>query len=196
MSEITSTNACLVIIDMVNGFIHEGPMADASIKNIIVNIEELIKSFHQNHQPIIAFLDKHPENAKEFTAFVPHCVANTSESEWVEELLSYQNDVLFIEKNSVNGFLAPDFQQWFEKAPLYQQYVITGCVSDICVLQFALTLQAYIHQHNLDATVTVCEDAIATFDAPFHPKDTYHTMAIAFMKQCGIHITTSKEITL
>ncbi len=181
-------SSCLIIIDMVNGFMVEGPMADASIRNIIGNIIELIKCFKQTDSPILAFLDRHPEDAKEFSAYPAHCVTGTSESEWVDELKPYSNDVQFIEKNSVNGFLSPQFQEWLKKEGSFREYVITGCVTDICVLQFASTLQAYIHQHNLDSIVTVAANAVDTFDAPHHPKKEFHEFALTLMKQYGINV--------
>ncbi len=188
MNDIRNESSCLVIIDMVNGFMVEGPMADASIKDIIGNIIELIKCFKQANEPIIAFLDRHPQDAKEFLAYPSHCVSGTSESEWVDELKPYAQDVCFIEKNSVNGFLAPAFQKWFSDSGYFKEYVITGCVTDICVLQFASTLQAYIHQHNLDSIITVVANAVATFEAPGHPKELYHDFALTLMKQYGIRV--------
>ncbi len=188
MSQKVNESSCLVIIDMVNGFMVEGPMADASIKDIIGNIIELIKCFKQANEPIIAFLDRHPKDAKEFSAYPSHCVDGTSESEWVDELKPYSQDVRFIEKNSVNGFLAPGFQQWLSETGIFRNFVITGCVTDICVLQFASTLQAYIHQHNVESQVTVVAQAVATFDAPSHPKGVYHDFALALMKQNGIRV--------
>ncbi|PKM69571.1 MAG: cysteine hydrolase [Firmicutes bacterium HGW-Firmicutes-19] len=188
MNYKSNDSSCLIIIDMVNGFMVEGPMADASIRNIIGNIIELIKCFKRSDAPILAFLDRHPSDAKEFSAYPAHCVVGTSESEWVDELKPYAQDVTFIEKNSVNGFLSPQFQDWMKENGHFHEYVITGCVTDICVLQFASTLQAYIHQHNLDSIVTVAANAVDTFDAPNHPKKEFHEFALTLMKQYGINV--------
>lgn len=188
MNEKLNDSSCLIIIDMVNGFMVEGPMADASIKNIIVNIIELIKCFKQSDSPVLAFLDHHMEDSKEFSAYPAHCVIGTSESEWVDELKPFAKDVTFIEKNSVNGFLSPDFQNWMKQAGNFREYVVTGCVTDICVLQFASTMQAYIHQHNLDSVVTVVANAVDTFDAPNHPKKDFNEFALTLMRQYGINV--------
>jgi nicotinamidase-related amidase len=188
MNVKSSDSSCLIIIDMVNGFMVEGPMADASIKNIIGNIIELIKCFKRADAPILAFLDHHSADSKEFSAYPAHCIAETPESEWVDELKPFASDVTFIEKNSVNGFLSPQFQDWINNAPQFKEYVITGCVTDICVLQFASTLQAYIHQHDLESIVTVVANAVDTFDAPNHPKEYFHQFALTLMKQYGINV--------
>jgi nicotinamidase-related amidase len=188
MNAKNNDSSCLIIIDMVNGFMVEGPMADASIRNIIGNIIELIKCFKQTNSPILAFIDHHPADAKEFSAYPAHCVEGTFESEWVDELKPYSQDVRFIEKNSVNGFLSPQFQDWMNQTGVFKEYVITGCVTDICVLQFASTLQAYIHQHNLDSLVTVVSTAVDTFDAPAHPKKVFHDFALTLMRQYGINV--------
>ena len=190
----SSTKSCLVVIDMINGFIQQGPLADPSIASIIGSIETLIKQFKQHDWPIIALVDQHREDAKEFQAFPAHCIKASEESELVDQLKPYQQDMVMLAKNSVNGFLAPDFIAWFEQQPSYKQYVITGCVTDICVLSFAMTLQAYIHQHQLDSEVIVVADGVDTFTTLTHDKATYHNMALAMMKQIGISIKLAKEL--
>lgn len=189
-----SQASTLVIIDMINGFVVDGPLADPSISSIISSIEALIKHFKQMQWPIIALNDHHEEDAKEFAAFPEHCIKASLESELVAPIKAYQSDLTILKKNSVNGFLAPAFQDWFNQAPLYKEYVITGCVTDICVLSFAMTLQAYIHQHQLDSKVVVVSDGVDTFATPTHDKETFHQMALTLMKQIGISIKEAKEI--
>jgi len=178
---------------MVNGFIHHGPMADHGITNIINNIERLIKHFKTIENPIVAFIDKHPSDAKEFLVYPAHCLIDDSQSEWIDELLPYHIDTVFFHKNSTNGFLAPEFQEWFKEQQPFLKYYVVGCVTDICVLQFASTLQAYIHQHQLDSEVIVIEDAVETFDSPSHPRSLYNEMAFTLMKQYGIKILNTEQ---
>ena len=53
----------LVIIDMVNGFTKEGPMADRGINHINEKIIELINEFVQKDYDIISIQEGHKENA-------------------------------------------------------------------------------------------------------------------------------------
>src|SRR5690554_5690918 len=105
----TSNASVLMIVDMINGFVKEGPLADPTICSIIKPIDKIIKDFKQKDYPIVALCDAHQENSKEFNAFLPHCIKGTKESELIDEFKLYQEDIKMIEKNSVNGFLSPEF---------------------------------------------------------------------------------------
>ena len=70
-------NRLLVIIDMVNGFVKEGALADKEINNITPNIIKLINEFVKNKDDIISFQEGHNQNSKEFQSFPKHCVLGT-----------------------------------------------------------------------------------------------------------------------
>lgn len=184
----TSAQSCLIIIDMINGFINEGALADQAIAHIIKPIEEIIKDFKQKEYPVIALCDTHQSESTEFNAFAPHCLAGTYESELVDEFKVYGDLITRLDKNSINGFLAPAFQAWFEKQPIYKNYIVVGCVTDICVLNFASTLMAYLHEHNYDSQVIVSEDTSDTFHLEGHNKAIFNEMAYTLMKQLGVHV--------
>lgn len=184
----TSNQSCLFIVDMINGFVKEGPLADQAICSIIKPIEQIIKDFKQKNYPIVAFSDAHQEDSKEFEAFIPHCIEGTKESELIDEFIPYQDDMVIIKKNSTNGFLAPDFIKWFEKQPVYKNYIITGCVTDICVLQLAASMIGYVHQHNLDARVIISKNTSETFDIENHPRESYNFMATTLLAQLGVQV--------
>ena len=189
----TSTQSCLVIVDVINGFIKEGPMADQSIAHIIKPIEEIIKDFKSKGYPIIALCDAHEKDSREFSAFLPHCIAGSHESELVDELKVYEDVIVRLNKNSINGFLAPEFIAWFKDQPIYKNYVVVGCVTDICVLNFASTLLAYLHEHNYESNVIVTTDTSDTFHIENHNKAIFNEMAYTLMKQLGVlvydHVT-------
>ena len=66
--------------------------------------------------------------------------------------------------------------------------MLVGCCTDICVMQFALSLKTYLNQMNMAKQVVVKENGVATYDAPYHPANEYHSMAINMMAQSGIVI--------
>lgn len=165
------------VVDMINGFLNEGNLADNKIKDIIPNIVELLKKY-----PAIFFKDSHDELASEFSHFPIHCVKNTFESEIVVELQPYANQI--IEKNSTNGFHVLDVKM----LEAYDEFIICGCCSDICVLHFALSLKTYLDQFNIDKKINVYENSIATFNTETHPAPEYQKMALSIMKLAGINI--------
>jgi nicotinamidase-related amidase len=184
----TSNQSCLFVVDMINGFVKEGPLADPTICSIIKPIEQIIKDFKQKNYPIVAFCDSHHEDSKEFEAFLPHCIVGTQESELIDELLPYQKDMVLIKKNSTNGFLAPEFISWFKKQPVFTNYIIVGCVTDICVLQLASSMIAYVHQHNLDAKVIISKNTSETYQIENHPRESFNYMAYTLLEQLGVQV--------
>ena len=104
------------------------------------------------------------------------------ESEIIDELKPYVKET--IQKNSTNTFHVLDKKMLED----YDSFVIVGCCSDICVMQFALSLKTYLNQMNMDKKVCVPLNCIATYDAPLHSAEEYHKMALNIMAQSGIII--------
>ncbi len=190
-----SDQSCLMIVDMINGFVKEGPLADPAICSIIKPIEQIIKDFKQNNNPIVAFCDAHEPSAQEFKVFPIHCVKKTPESDIIDEYQPYMADTKVFYKNSVNSFFAPGFETWLKKQPLYKEYIVTGCVTDICVFQLAASLIAYFHQHNLDTEVIVTKDTSETFEIEGHPRESYNFMAYTLLNQLGVKVLEHYEST-
>ena len=49
--ELEKIKELLIVVDMVNGFVREGAMADSYIEHIIKPIEHMINEFLNNHFP-------------------------------------------------------------------------------------------------------------------------------------------------
>ncbi|WP_300913264.1 cysteine hydrolase family protein [Faecalibaculum rodentium] len=173
----------LFVVDMINGFAKQGALADPAISDAAPNIRRLIQSLNA---PAWFVADEHDWNAREFDAFPPHCLKNTEESDIIDELADCVEHR--IPKNSTNTFFAPDFQMFLqEQGSQYHDWVITGCCTDICVLQFALALKAFFNQTEQDRRVIVPADCTATYhmdeihDGPFWQKT-----ALDLMKAAGV----------
>jgi nicotinamidase-related amidase len=184
MKKFRSSQSVLFIIDMIEGFVNEGPLSDRTIAHIVPNIRRLVDKFIIEGHPIIAINDAHNINSTQFSAFPPHCLSSTKESMMISELTHPQIKVM--EKNSVNAFMSSQFQAWFKQAPIYERYIISGCVSDICILHFALTLNSYFHEHDIKTQVIVVSDGIETFHHEGHDRGYYHEASLKIMSQMGI----------
>lgn len=183
-------DSVLFIVDMNNGFAREGALASDRVEKIIPNIVEVIKKFKKNGERIVAFTDCHKEDAAEFKAFPPHCVEGTKECELVDEIKEYEDIIKLIKKNSTNAFLEEETQ--IEVNDLVnkgiKKWYITGCVTDICVKQFALTLKTYFNKENLDMDVIVIKNCVETYDAPWHSAEEMSKYSFIDMEQAGIII--------
>ena len=69
-----------------------------------------------------------------------------------------------------------------------QKVTIVGCCTDICVMNLAIPLQCYFDQENRDVEIIVPQDAVETYDAPYHKAEEWNDMAYKFMNQAGIKL--------
>lgn len=183
-SEIPSEGTAMVIVDAVNGFIREGAMSSKRIESIIPNIVSLMKKCKERDIPIAAFADCHSGNCAEFESFPPHCIKGTSESEIVDEIKN-EGGYKLIEKNSTNGFHEKEFRDCLEKNGK-SRFIVTGDCTDICVLQFCLSLKTWFTQRNLQSEIIIPLNCVETYDAPNHEAGFMSLAAYKILKDSGI----------
>lgn len=180
----------LIVVDMVNGFISEGQMADPKINHIIDENIRLINKFLEKDYPIIAFRDCHEQDSIEFKCFPEHCLKGTNESELVPELKQYENKMKVFEKNSTNGIYANGFIEYINNLNEVREFVITGCCTDICVMQLAISLKTYFNAINKNINIVIPMNAVETYNAPTHRSGEYNNMAFDLMHGVGIQIAS------
>ncbi len=179
----------LLVIDMINGFVKEGALADKQINNITPNIVKLVEKYINNNDDIISIQEGHTKSSKEFENFPPHCILGTEEAELIEELIPFKDKMKLIRKNSTSGFITDDFMRYMkDNENRLEEIVLTGCCTDLCILNFAIPLKTYINEHNLNIKVTIYKNAVETYDAPNHNRKEYNDMAFKIMQQNGIDI--------
>ncbi|MDQ7983194.1 MAG: isochorismatase family cysteine hydrolase [Spiroplasma sp.] len=172
----------IFVIDMVNGFCNQGNLASPMIKALIPKIESLIKKANNTKIKVIALNDHHQANNPEFNSYPSHCLENSIESELVPELKLAKIKV--IKKNSTNGF----FVVKQKKLLHYQNIIIIGCCTDICILQFALNCKTWANQNNKDCNIIVPMFLTTTFDNLNHPNKIINDLAWYTMLKNGINI--------
>jgi len=138
--------------------------------------------------------DHHLENASEFNVFPSHCVSGTEEAEIVDELKAFSDKAIVIHKHSTNGFLEADFQSWLSKSKI-KRFVIVGCCTDLCIIQFAVTLKTHFNSINEKSDILVVSEAIETYhlDVTNHPGDFMHIVAMKMMTDNGIKLVSLGE---
>ena len=192
LSIFDKAQTALIIVDMVNGFVKEGPLSSPRIPGILPAIKELLFHFNQYEMPVIAFADTHPKDSPEFATYLPHCLENTSESEIVDELKG-KDKYLLIRKNSTNGFHEKEFQEVLVTNPQLNTFVVTGCCTDICVLQFCLTLKTFFNMNNRVCRIIVPLDSVETFEFGSHDGGLMNILPLKLMQNAGIEIVKGIE---
>lgn len=189
MKKIEELKRLLIVVDMVNGFIKEGAMADSSINNITPNIVNTIGEFMSKMDAQVAFIkDTHELGCQEFKRYPVHCVKGTSEAELIDELIRFEKDSLVYEKNSTSTMFAPNFMNDINSMRKLREIIVIGCCTDICVMNLVIPMINYFDQMNRDIKIIVPTNMVETYDAPFHKRDEWNNLAYAAMKQAGAEI--------
>lgn len=192
LEDLESEKSALIIVDMINGFIREGPMMSERVEAIIPEIVELSKKCDKLKIQKIAFADNHTDVSPEFDSYPRHCLKGTSESEIVDEIKAAGGYVL-IPKNSTNGFLEEAFQKWLNTNDQTDTFIITGCCTVICVQQFAITLKTWFNKNNRYSRIIVPVNAVETYDLGPHDAELTNTMALYNMLINGVEVVKEVE---
>lgn len=176
----------VALIDLINGFAKEGAMASARVDRLCAPVADAARRLSEQGIPLLAFADCHAPQSPEFDSYPPHCLAETPESELTEEFDGLP--VTAIPKQSTNGAIEPAFQAWLDRHLQVENFLLMGDCTDICVLQFALTLKALFTRQNRRVRIVVPLHLTDTFDAPGHDADLYQAIAAKLMANGGIEI--------
>ena len=179
----------LVVVDMINGFINEGALADKYINHITENIISKIEEFKDKNCDIVTLQDAHSANSQEFKYFPSHCVIGSSEAELIPELKPYKNNMKLIRKNSTSGFMAKEFVNYLnDRIDNLDEIVIVGCCTDICIINLAIPLKNYLNENNQNIEITVPSNCVETYNSNVHNRKEYNEMSFKLMKQNGINV--------
>lgn len=188
-NDFNSKDAALVNVDLINGFCKKGNLSSEKVLKIVpetVRINELFKEFKK-----VFLIDYHAEDSEEFKAYVTHCIKNTEEAEIIDELKKYVNDNAAVcHKNSVNGFMCPEYSKWLNENKNIINLIVIGDVTDICVMNFCLSMRTYFNEFNIPGRVIVPLSGIETFDLDVtnHNADLMNLFALYNMRMNGIEI--------
>ncbi|MDP7615067.1 MAG: isochorismatase family protein, partial [SAR324 cluster bacterium] len=146
--------------------------------------------------------------------YPPHCERGTGEEDLVPELKWLENDphATLVRKDCINGFIGafqPDgsntIVDWVMKNQVINVLVV-GICTDICVMDFALTLLSARNHGMLPSLkeVHVYDKGCSTYDLPrkiveeiglpssaSHPQGITHYMGLYFMASRGAQLVSS-----
>lgn len=177
----------LIIVDMLNGFVNEGPLADPYIRHVIPAQLELIKKVVEEEGTIAFIKDSHEKGCREFERYPEHCVAKTREAELIDELKPYEKDALVYLKNSTSAIFAPGFISDVDAMKNLRKIIFAGCELDICVLNLIIPLNNKFDEENKNVEMILPADVVETYDdSHHHNRKEYTDMAYQLLKQNGI----------
>lgn len=190
LASLDRDTTALFVVDMVKGFVYTGPLASPRVAGIVENIVALNKRMKGWKK--VFFLDSHEKDSLEFMNFPSHCLRGDQEAELIDDLKTEDSEgpeTFYIEKNSTNGFHSQGFKVWLkEYEDQVDTYVVAGCVTDICVQQFAITLKTYFNEKNKPVRVILPANAVETYSFGSHEGDLINLLALYNMHICGIEV--------
>lgn len=174
----------IFVIDMVNGFVKEGNLADPNILKIVPMIKQII---NEKKGVLVEVKECHHENSLEFKNFPPHCIKGTYEAQTIDELKEDLEESIKFYKNSTSALFAKGIIDFLLKNYV-KEIIITGCCTDICIMNFAIPLKNLFNELGIDTEIIVYKEAVDTYNAPNHNREYFNDIAFLLMDQCGITV--------
>lgn len=182
-------NPQVFVVDMINGFVRQGALADPAIGALTTPIAALLDEIHTTPWFVC---DTHEPNAAEFQVFPVHCLKGSEECEVVDELKSYVKPEYMLEKNSISTAAVPGFFEKMKQLPEDCDIIVTGCCTDLCISQLALPLLFWNNQNNRRHRIIVPVDCVDTYDQKdVHSAWISNEQALALMSANGVQIVES-----
>lgn len=191
--------------DLINGFVHFGPLASPRVLGIVDDVVDLFRRGHDHGiEHFVLMQDTHDPETPEFNAYPPHALEDDPESDAIPELTSLPFAAHFttVEKNSLNPAIETAFDAWWDEHRDLNRAIVVGDCTDLCVYQLAMHLRMRANALNLqDFEVIVAENVVQTFDIPeegaatgaAHPGDFFHDVFLYHMASNGVRVVS--EIT-
>lgn len=185
INDINLEKTVLFIVDINVGFAKNGLLYSERIEKLIHPIKKLGDYISEKNGTVIAFTDCHTKDSIELKTYPVHCLEEDNESDVVEEIKTIKN-IKVIPKNSTNGFFCIENEVDFND---FENVIVVGACTDICVYQFVITLKSYLNQNNIYKRIIVPIDLVDTYDISY--KHNAKLMNIVFfysMMENGIEV--------
>lgn len=190
LRELCEYTKALYTIDMNNGFVNFGAMANPNYNKLVPEQLRLINRFRNEGELVNFILEGHKKGAIEFDNYPEHCVIGTPEAELIPEFKAEQfkpNTSIFY-KNSINGMFNMSLLDMVRKLKNLREVVFQGVCADLCVMDFVRSYARYLDEINHKAKLFVVKSAIDTFDAPGHNREEWLDIAYKVMAQAGVEV--------
>ena len=156
----------LVVVDYQNDFV-DGALGFKGAESIAPAIVSLIKEFRENNDDVVFTYDTHDTDYLNTTEGknlpVPHCLKGSEGWALYPEINALLGDSLVFEKP---GFGSKELGHYIEKHN-YDEIVLCGLVSDICVFSNAIIAKASASPY---AKIKVVRNATSSFDLEMQEK--------------------------
>jgi nicotinamidase-related amidase len=207
LEEIASDPSQVAVVsqDLLKGFCDVGPLSSERAARIVPAAVDVFRRAHDlGVRHFLLLQDTHDPEAVEFSAYPPHCVEGTEESETIDELQNLPFSGLFtiLAKNSISSNVGTDLEPWLEDHPEVNTFIVLGVCTDICIYHAAtyFRIRANVRGQE-DARIVVPANCVETFDTPVgvaeeigampHDGDLLHRLFLYQMALNGVEVVAS-----
>jgi nicotinamidase-related amidase len=196
-------HCALVVVDLLEGFCREGPLASDPVKELIEPIRSLLVTAHRAGVSKFYFpSDCHSADSPEFDSFPPHCLEGTKQSEIVSELtaLEFSESFVRVNKGSISSLIGTDLPQQLSVQGV-RTIICVGDCTDLCLYHLAVGLRFWANAHGDVWRIVVPQDLVATYDMSVatalevgalpHPADFLSDVFLYHMELNGVEVVSS-----
>ncbi|MEJ2588061.1 MAG: cysteine hydrolase [Deltaproteobacteria bacterium] len=194
--------AVLVSQDLIKGFCYTGALSSPRAAGIIPSVVNLFRNVHElGLRNFLLLQDTHDPDALEFSAYPPHGIAGTEESETIDELmdLSFSDQFTILPKNSISSQVGTDLEPWLEAHPEVHTVINAGVCTDICIYHLAIYFRARANVlRDREARIVVPANCVQTYDLSVeeatksggmpHHGDLLHRLFLYHMALNGVEV--------
>jgi nicotinamidase-related amidase len=199
--------SAIISVDVINGFLYEGPLASPRVAKIGEPIRDLIQSaWSYGLKDILLVQEGHTEDSLEFEAYGQHAIKGSAQAETIPLIknLHFFNQLDILYKDSIHPALNNGFDDWIAAREHLNTFIAVGDVTDLCVYHLATYLRFRANAYHKSRRVIVpancvqtwhlsVEDAAKLHAMPHHG-DLLHAIFLYHLSLNGIEVV--KEILL
>lgn len=199
-------NCAVLSVDVQEGFCSVGPLASPRVAAIAPHVANLLESAWARGVRHMALMqDTHDPQAVEFSAWPPHCIEGSSESQSAAALraLPFYDQLPVIPKNSISSNLHTGLEAWLAQRPQVKTFIVVGDCTDLCTYQLAMFLRMDANARQVERRIIVPANSVDTYDYNLaqariggglpHPGDLMHAVFLYHMALNGIEVVASLD---
>ena len=156
----------IISVDVINGFLYEGPLSSPRVAPIGEPIAQLMgAAWSRGVREILLLQDAHTEDSLEFEAYGEHVIKGTHQAEAIDQIkaLPFYDRLTTIYKDSIHPAINTGFAAWLNKREHLDTVIVVGAVTDLCVYHLATYLKFHANAHQTPRRVIVPENCVQTW---------------------------------
>lgn len=156
----------IISIDVINGFLYEGPLSSPRVAPIDQTVTALMRAaWEKGVRDIVLVQEGHEPGALEFDAFGEHALKGSEQAAATDlvRALPFYEQLLTIYKDTIHPALNTEFDAWWDEHENLDTVIAVGDVTDLCAYQLAMYLRLRANAFHRQQRVIVPANCVQTW---------------------------------